>query len=102
MTGREVQIAGRSRFANPTTTWLEARSAVRIFNEALRRLECLDLKTQCERKSRNPYSTMDISQSMQMCQIFSPHARNDNSNHNNNTNNAEEWLRSPAGEGSLT
>ena len=62
MTGRDVQIAGRSRFANPTTTWLEARSAVRIFNEALRRLECLDLQTQCKRKSRNPYSTIDISQ----------------------------------------
>ena len=30
LTGRDAQIAGQSRFADPTTTWLEARSVVRI------------------------------------------------------------------------
>ena len=29
VTGRDAQIAGHSRFANPTTTWLEARSVLR-------------------------------------------------------------------------
>ena len=29
VTGRDAQIAGQSRFANPTTTWLEARSVRR-------------------------------------------------------------------------
>ena len=29
VTGRDAQIAGQSRFANPTTTWLEARSVLR-------------------------------------------------------------------------
>ena len=28
-TGRDAQIAGQSRFVNPTTTWLEARSVLR-------------------------------------------------------------------------
>ena len=28
VTGRDAQIAGQSRFANPTTTWLEARSVL--------------------------------------------------------------------------
>ena len=29
VTGRDAQITGQSRFANPTTTWLEARSVLR-------------------------------------------------------------------------
>ena len=29
VTGRDAQIAGHSRFANPTTTWLEAQSVLR-------------------------------------------------------------------------
>ena len=30
MTGRDAEIAGKSRFANLTTIWLEARSVLRI------------------------------------------------------------------------
>ena len=57
--GRDAQITGQSRFANPTTIWLEARSVLRIRKLKSRPLDVWvsDLQTQCKRKGRNPYTT---------------------------------------------
>ena len=63
VTGRDAQIAGQSRFTNPTTTWLEARSVLRNRKLKFKPLGAwdfwglLDLEPQCKRKSRNPYTT---------------------------------------------
>ena len=43
VTGRDAQIAGESRFANPTTTWLEARSVLRIRKFKIRPLDAWDV-----------------------------------------------------------
>ena len=42
VTGRDAQIAGHSRFANPTTTWLEARSVVRNRKLKIKPLDAWD------------------------------------------------------------
>ena len=42
VTGRDAQIAGQSRFANTTTTWLEARSVLRIRKLKIKPLDARD------------------------------------------------------------
>ena len=43
MTGRDAQIARQYRFANPTTTWLEARSILRIRKLKIKPLDAWDV-----------------------------------------------------------
>ena len=59
VTGRGAQIAGESRFANPTTTWLEARIVLRIRKLKIKPLDAWDvwICKQCKQKGRNPYTT---------------------------------------------
>ena len=42
VTGRDAQIAGKSRFASPTTTWLQARSVLRNRKLKIKRLDAWD------------------------------------------------------------
>ena len=44
VTGRGAQIAGQSRFANPTTTWLEARSVLRNRKLKIKPLDAWDFR----------------------------------------------------------
>ena len=43
VTGRDAQIAGKYRFANPTTTWLEARSVLRNQTLKIKPIDAWDL-----------------------------------------------------------
>ena len=44
MGGRDAHIAGLSRFANPTTTWLEARSVLRNQKFKIRLLDAWEVR----------------------------------------------------------
>ena len=59
VTGRGAQIAGESRFANPTTTWLEARLVLRIRKLKIKPLDAWDvwICKQCKQKGCIPYTT---------------------------------------------
>ena len=59
LTGRDAQIVARSRFANPATTWLEARSVLRNRKLKIKLVGGWDFWI-CEHnvngKGRNPYT----------------------------------------------
>ena len=56
--GRDARIDGQSRFANPTTTWLEARSVLQNRKLKIKPLDVWDFRI-CKHNvnGRSPYTT---------------------------------------------
>ena len=59
VTGRDAQIAGQSQFANPTTTWLEARSVRRNRKLKIKPLDAWEFRI-CKHNANGKAATLII------------------------------------------